>query len=139
MPQIVFFAGNDNNNNSGLWVTDGTAPGTHELTGIVGEYPGGVASLRPDNKGGLHPADLMAFNGKVFFNGLDDNGQSGLWVTDGTAAGTHELIINGAYSVAYSFYTGFTPFCDRGSRGACRGLRIAGGAHSDAPSNAAHR
>jgi len=25
------------------------------------------------------------------FRGVDANGQAGLWVTDGTAAGTHEL------------------------------------------------
>jgi ELWxxDGT repeat protein len=36
--------------------------------------------------------DFTAFNGKVLFNGLDTAGNNALWVTDGTAAGTHEII-----------------------------------------------
>jgi ELWxxDGT repeat protein len=72
----MLFTGNDR----GLWVTDGTAAGTHELTGIKGAYPG-----RPDF------GDFTVFKNEVLFNGTDANAQVGLWVTDGTAAGTHEL------------------------------------------------
>ena len=34
---LVMFAGTDTAGNIGLWVTDGTAAGTHELTGISGD------------------------------------------------------------------------------------------------------
>jgi hypothetical protein len=34
--------------------------------------------------------------GKVVFDGIDSSGKLGLWVTDGTPAGTHELMIAGA-------------------------------------------
>jgi ELWxxDGT repeat protein len=63
-----------------LWVLDGTAAGTHELTGIVGA-----------NSAGLAPSDLTVYNGEVLFRGLDQSGKAALWITDGTVAGTHEL------------------------------------------------
>jgi len=78
----VLFNGADTNGQNGLWVTNGTAAGTQELTGIIGTSTSGF---------GLNPADMTPFNGKVLFNGTDTNGQIGLWVTNGTAAGTHEL------------------------------------------------
>jgi ELWxxDGT repeat protein len=40
----------------------------------------------PTFQNGLKPANLTVFNGEVYFNASD-----GFWVTDGTAAGTHEL------------------------------------------------
>ena len=64
----------------GLWVSNGTAGGTHELTGITGA-----------NASGLAPSDLTVYNGEVLFRGLDHSGQASLWTTDGTVAGTHEL------------------------------------------------
>jgi len=76
----VLFDGVDAAGVIGLWVTNGTAAGTRELTGIRGVYPGG-----------LNPFDLTVFKNEVLFNGIDSSGQSGLWVTNGTAAGTHEL------------------------------------------------
>ncbi|MCK1554440.1 cadherin-like domain-containing protein [Bradyrhizobium sp. 177] len=78
--QFLLFEGIDANNTAGLWVTDGTAPGTHELTGINGANPGG-----------LSPRYITVFDGKILFSGFNANGAIGLWVTDGTAAGTHEL------------------------------------------------
>jgi hypothetical protein len=35
----VLFDGGD----GGLWVTNGTAPGTYELTGVIGAAPGGLS------------------------------------------------------------------------------------------------
>ena len=35
---------------------------------------------------------LTVYDGEVLFNGVDASGHPGLWETDGTAAGTHELI-----------------------------------------------
>src|SRR5712672_2090063 len=39
---IVVFNGMNSANQHGLWVTDGTAAGTHELTGISGASSGGL-------------------------------------------------------------------------------------------------
>ena len=76
----VLFSGLDASGDMGLWVTDGTATGTHELTGITGADPSGLA-----------PSDLTVYNGEVLFRGLDQSGRPQLWVTNGTVAGTHEL------------------------------------------------
>ena len=76
----ILFSGLDASGDMGLWVSNGTAAGTHELTGITGA-----------DSSGLAPSDLTVFNGEVLFRGLDQSGQAGLWITDGTIAGTHEL------------------------------------------------
>jgi ELWxxDGT repeat protein len=84
------------NGNSGLWVSDGTAAGTTELA-----VSGASVSF------GLRPSNLTVFNGKVVFEGIgttDTNGNFGLWVTDGTSAGTTELAVSGAK------VGGFNPF-----------------------------
>jgi ELWxxDGT repeat protein len=81
--------GTNANNQYGLWVTDGTASGTHELTGIEG------ASLV-----GFGPQFLTAFDGVAIFDAIDAADKNGLWMTDGTAAGTHEITgISGAGDV----------------------------------------
>jgi ELWxxDGT repeat protein len=89
----VLFTGDDASGNYGLWVTNGTAAGTQELTGISGVSTQGQ---------GLHPTDLTVFNSEVLFNGEDANGANGLWVTNGTAAGTQEL-------TGISGFLGFNP------------------------------
>jgi ELWxxDGT repeat protein len=67
-------------------VTDGTAAGTFELTGISGAFTDGI-----------DPAGFTFFNGEVLFAGFDTADHQGLWVTNGTAAGTFELTgISGA-------------------------------------------
>ncbi len=84
----VLFEGIEADGTRGLWVTDGTAAGTQELTGIRGANPSGL---------GLSPAYLTVFKGEVLFNGVDNAGDRGLWVTNGTAASTRELTgISGA-------------------------------------------
>src|SRR5262249_21662869 len=82
----VLFNGLDDNGQYGLWTTDGTAAGTHELTGITGAY-----SVAYSFRNGFFPSDLTVFGDEVLFNGRDDQGNYGLWTTDGTAAGTYEL------------------------------------------------
>jgi hypothetical protein len=83
----VLFRGIDTAGASGLWMTDGTAPGTKEITGI-----NGTAST------GINPTDITAFNGVALFNGASSAnaagpaGHLGLWTTDGTSGGTQELI-----------------------------------------------
>src|SRR5207244_715634 len=76
----VLFTGDNTSGHFGLWVTDGTAAGTHELTSISGA-----------NANGLQLSSMTFFKGKVLFNGVNAGGNHGLWLTDGTAAGTHEL------------------------------------------------
>jgi hypothetical protein len=43
----------------------------------------GIASA---SSTGLDPSDMMVFDNEMLFNGVDANGLSGLWVTDGTVA-----------------------------------------------------
>ena len=83
----------------GLWVTNGTAAGTHELTSIKGADPSGLA-----------PSDLTVYDGEVLFRGLDQSGRPQLWVTNGTATGTHELTgISGAATTSVGLDpSGFT-------------------------------
>jgi ELWxxDGT repeat protein len=52
----VLFNGLDTAGDASLWVTNATAAGTHELTGISGA-----------NAAGLNPSDMTAFNGEVLF------------------------------------------------------------------------
>jgi len=84
---IVLLNGTNSANQHGLWVSDGTAAGTHELTGISG-----AGSL------GVNPESMTVFNGEVLFEGDNGGDRLGLWATDGTAAGTHELTVSGANS-----------------------------------------
>lgn len=82
----VLFEGVDASNTVGLWVTDGTAAGTRELTGISGANSSGLFS------NSVNPGpDFTVFNGRILFNGLTANGTFGLWITDGTTIGTHEI------------------------------------------------
>ena len=92
----VLFSGLDANGLSGLWVTDGTANGTHEL---LAEAAGATAAKDPL---GLNPNDLTVFNGEVFFSGLDKFGRQQLWETDGTAAGTQMLTVRRGLDVVRS-------------------------------------
>ncbi len=58
----MLFAGFDASEQVGLWETDGTAGGTHELTGIAGAYDTGL---------GLDPKDFSVDDGEVLFAGVD--------------------------------------------------------------------
>src|SRR5215475_6711619 len=91
--QLTMFSGVDSAGIRGLWLTDGTAAGTREVTGIAGASAFGLFA----GPGFTVDPDFTSFNGEVLLTGLDAAGNHGLWVTDGTAAGTHELAINGAY------------------------------------------
>jgi ELWxxDGT repeat protein len=81
----VLFAGFDASGNNALWVTDGTAAGTHELSGITGAHAGG---------NGVDPSDIVALNRGAAFIGENASGVSDVWLTDGSAPGTRELNIN---------------------------------------------
>lgn len=74
---LELFIGNDANNAKQLWVTDGTAVGTKQLTSI---------------SGGLNPANFVSLaNGQEMFSGRATDGTTQVWVTDGTTAGTHQV------------------------------------------------
>ena len=62
----VLFNGVDNvaGNVGGLWTTNGTAAGTHEITGFTG-----AAST------GVNPSDLTVYNGVALFNGVEHSGR----------------------------------------------------------------
>ena len=79
----LFFSGTDAAGNNDLYVSDGTASGTHELN---------VANV---GSGGLSPDEIVTASGKIFFSGVDASGSTGLWVSNGTAAGTVELAVAG--------------------------------------------
>ena len=72
----MYFAGADASGQIGLWVTNGTAAGTHELT-VVGALTAGK---------GLDPSNLAVYDSEVLFNGVDASGKDGLWVWNGTSA-----------------------------------------------------
>ena len=65
-----------------LWVSDGTTAGTNELA---------VSGLNPDTYYNGFPAGLLSFGSKAGFTAADASGKYGVWITDGTAAGTVEL------------------------------------------------
>jgi ELWxxDGT repeat protein len=81
----VLFDGLDSSGHFSLWETNGTAAGTTEIGGD------GNAGISGVNASGLEPADLVAFGGEVLFDGFDSANNQGLWLTDGTAAGTTEI------------------------------------------------
>jgi ELWxxDGT repeat protein len=82
----VLFYGKDSAGLGGLWSTDGTAAGTSELA-----VAGASASI------GVSPWYITPFDGgaKAIFEGVDANNAYSLWITDGTAAGTSELVVPG--------------------------------------------
>ena len=97
----ILFNGADHYGNDGLWISNGTAPGTQEITGI--------ANAASAAQGGLDPTDLTVVGNEVWFEGKDASGSVGLWETDGTAAGTQELI-PGFVASDMTFYNGAVYF-----------------------------
>jgi ELWxxDGT repeat protein len=83
----VLFAAHDTTGDFNLWVTDGTSAGTSELTAAAGyQYGLFYYSVNPD---------FTVLGSKALFDGVDANGHENLWVTDGTSAGTSELMVLG--------------------------------------------
>ena len=87
----VLFEGEDQSGHLGLWVTNGTVLGTSELTGIANAYSGGLFAS------GVNP-DITANGSVALFDGYDSSGHLQLWVTNGTVAGTSEVVAAGADS-----------------------------------------
>ena len=70
-----------------LYVSDGTSNGTHLVKDV---WPGPRGSLVVDSGGG-NPNSLTALDDRLFFTARDGVNGLGLYVTDGTAAGTQRL------------------------------------------------
>jgi len=106
----LIFQGTNAANVRGMWVSNGTKAGTHQVTGIKGANPAG-----------LDPSYFKTYKTEVLFDGASGYLGSpiyGLWVTKGTAASTSELggaanheIKNANTSLGLLAYTkGFTLF-----------------------------
>ena len=63
-----------------LFVTDGTATGTHVVRDVV---PGTAGS---------QPQQLLAFGDRIYYAAQDESGDTELWTTDGTEAGTRRVL-----------------------------------------------
>ncbi len=87
----LYFSGRDSGGSADLWKSDGTVAGTTALS---------VANTDTRNLGrfgpGLDPTNLAAVGGRLFFSGYDAAGLNTLWTSDGTAAGTAEVLPAGA-------------------------------------------
>ena len=93
----VMFDGEDTSGAVGLWVSNGTAAGTYELTGIANANSFGLRSSVIQEFPPQY--NIAVLNGEAVFAGIDASNFVGLWVSDGTAAGTHELTgISGEYT-----------------------------------------
>ncbi len=79
----VLFEAEDTSDKLGLWVTDGTSAGTIEITYSNFYFPGVF------NEVGFQGAVI---NNEVVFSGTDSLGNVALWTTDGTEAGTKEIV-----------------------------------------------
>jgi ELWxxDGT repeat protein len=86
------FIAHDGSQGTQLWITDGTVSGTQMLTDLAPPYDGSSYSGVPQVN--ISPSDLMAAGGTLYFIARTPgaaSGTSGLWTSDGTAAGTSEL------------------------------------------------
>ena len=84
----VLFDADDGAGGNGLWITDGTAAGTTQIA-----VAGAAASGSFEH--GLSPVRFAAIGTQAVFSGNDATLHTGLWRTDGTAAGTYELNVAG--------------------------------------------
>lgn len=80
----VMFAANDGINGEELWISDGTSAGTQLVRDI---FPGSTDDGPQDSS----PRELVQLNGNVFFRAESADGVE-LWITDGTEAGTLQVL-----------------------------------------------
>ena len=72
----AFFAADDGQTGSELWVSDGTDGGTRLFADLL---PG---------RDGSQPSELTVLGNQLFFTARDESGEFDLWKTDGTESGT---------------------------------------------------
>lgn len=78
----AFFIGENRESKVTLWVTNGRS--MREISGVTGEASGG---FWPSNIGG----EIVALGNSAVFTGYDSEGNPSLWISNGTAGGTHEV------------------------------------------------
>lgn len=99
----VLFEGFTSDTGYELWATDGTSAGTHMVTDI---FPGAKGALESSFSG----LGFTKFGDRALFLANDGVHGRELWITDGTAAGTHmvaDLVPGsaGAFDSAYAYVT----------------------------------
>ncbi len=93
---------------SGLWITDGTAAGTTEIT-VNGASANGLFNDSASAYGYSVSPGFTLLGSRMLFAGYDSGDKVGLWVTDGTTAGTTEILA-GAGSLGLLPSGGFHPW-----------------------------
>ena len=99
----LYFAADNGESGSELFVSDGTRDGTQLLVDInPGVYDGFYGA--PSFPQGSNPSNFVELNGKLYFTA--DNGENGteLFVSDGTAEGTQLLVDLRPGSSNYGYY-----------------------------------
>jgi ELWxxDGT repeat protein len=81
----LFFVANDGDHGYELWVSDGTAAGTHIFMDIW-DGPDGGLDIAPGQN--IRANTLKVMNGRLYFIARDGAHGFELWQTDGTVAGT---------------------------------------------------
>jgi ELWxxDGT repeat protein len=86
----LYFAADDGVHGRELWVSDGTADGTTMLANINPETVDVVGNVGPEQNS--NPTGLTVVGSAIYFSA--DNGRGGmeLWRTDGTPAGTQQIL-----------------------------------------------
>ena len=85
----LFFAADNGENGSELWVSDGTAEGTQLLVDL---NPGVREGYYGDYPNDSSPSGFTEFQDRLFFSANDGENGSELWVSDGTAEGTQLVV-----------------------------------------------
>ena len=85
----LYFAADDGENGSELWVSDGTSEGTQLLVDINGGSNDNGYSISPHSSS---PTSLTKLNDRLYFAADDGENGSELWFSDGTSEGTQLLV-----------------------------------------------
>jgi ELWxxDGT repeat protein len=105
------FEGDAANGGLTLWVATQGSSGAYTLTEITG--PDSAAIFPSTGDPDFNAPDFAVLNGEVVFDGVSpggeapDFGQTGLWVTNGLASGTHA--VSGSTALGYTSTLGLDP------------------------------
>lgn len=89
---LGIFTAYDASGSRTLWATDGTVAGTKEIGGLNNRYVKGAYRY------GLDESDIVATDGAAYFHAHNFDGMKQLlWITDGTATGTHPIAPTGLF------------------------------------------